>query len=79
MYNHQRLEMNRHSLLMALRYCNERPKKNRHQGYRLLGYTKQSGTNEQREGKECETRRQEVENTKTKECEKNYEIGLEES
>jgi hypothetical protein len=29
------------------------------------GNTKQIGTNGQREGKECETRRQEVENTKT--------------
>ena len=39
--------------------------------------TKQRATNEQEEGKECEARRQEVENTKTAKCEKIYEIGLE--
>jgi hypothetical protein len=29
--------------------------------------------------KECETRGQEVDNTKTAKCEKNYEVGLEDS
>jgi hypothetical protein len=38
--------------------------------------TNQRGVNEQQEGKECKTRRQEIENTKSTKCTNVYEIGL---
>ena len=41
--------------------------------------TNQRGTNEQREGKDCAIRRQEVENTKPTKCKKNYKIDLKDS